>query len=121
MAGTTKPAEHAICLGVMMERFIYGDPVSVNQMVELTGYHIDTIKKYIGVLHRKKVIYICEWHRGGLNGHYRPYYTICLNKLQRDVERPPYLTNAERQKNRRDKVRAAKKEAELLKQMMDTI
>lgn len=108
MAGTTKPQEYIICLGVLMERFIYGDPATMKQMADLTGFHIDTIKKYVGVLHRKRVIYICEWHRRGGNGHYYPSYTICLNKLQKDVPRPAYETALERQRRYRAKQKLLK-------------
>lgn len=44
----------------------------------------------------KTAIYICEWKRYSLNGDLSPVYAVKEYPLQRDIPKPPALTNTEK-------------------------
>lgn len=107
MGANRKMAEYKICFAVVLERLVHGDPASLNDLVALTGYNKYTLTNYIRVLKARKLVYVSEYRRRGLNNHWVEHYSFTITK-HNDVPKPRYDTPLERARRYRAKKKLAK-------------
>lgn len=86
--------------------------MTVREGAEVTGWHIQTVDKYLRVLHRHKIIYIADWVTDG-RGRFNTHAYRWRTSNQVDKPKPAPLTSTERARRQRARRRAAAVEAAL--------
>jgi predicted ArsR family transcriptional regulator len=99
-----------VCLSVMLERLVHGDPATLDELSEVSGVHRDIVRKHLKPLMNRELVFIPEWVRNGKNQHYIPTYQFTTTK-QKSVPKPRNLTaieRANRSKERKQRAKALK-------------
>ena len=56
-------------------------------LARITGLHGETVSRYVGQLHRRRVVRIADWVRNPVNGNWCPVYTLNHEGLS-DMTKP---------------------------------
>lgn len=76
---------------------------SRGELVEKVGVVDSTVRKWIEYLHKRKLVYICEYRRRHATGSAMIYYTWNHNLEHKDVPRPRRMSTAEYSERYRQK------------------
>jgi len=77
---------NAITYSHLMRALMDGEHTRA-QLGIITGLHGETVSRYVGQLHRRRVVRIADWVRNPVNGNWCPAYTLNAEGLS-DMPRP---------------------------------
>ena len=78
---------------------------NIEDLQEESGMSINTVRKFVAVAHRRKMVHIKAWDKDSLGRHTRPVYALGAKV---DAKRPPQQTSTERSRKRYERERILK-------------
>lgn len=94
-------ALNAITYAGMMRMLMDGEYMR-NEIAIKTGLHAHTVCRYVEWLHKKKVVYICDWRQNPVNNNWIPVYTLNTDG-EADVPKPKDKPRAQVYKEYRER------------------
>lgn len=70
---------------------------NINDLHAESGLGLQTIRKFVSVARRKKMVHIKAWDKDSMGRYTRPVYALGSGK---DTQRPPQQTSTERSRKR---------------------
>lgn len=96
-----------VCLSVILDRLVHGDPASLDELAEISGVHKDIVRKHLKVLINRELVYVADWRRHGRNQHWIPLFLFTTEK-DKSVPKPKNLTEKQRVARSSERRRAKK-------------
>lgn len=84
---------NAITYAGMMRLLMDGE-YTMHRIAQETGLHTATTSRYLTALHKRRVLYICDWVQNPVNKNWHPVFTMNPDN-QADVAKPAPKTKAE--------------------------